>query len=213
MFSVAAMYDNGRGTPVNRLEAVRWYSMAAARGSGRAAYDLGVIYRDGDGVPRSKPLAIRYFRLAAAAGIEAARPNLARLGVAAGKPAATNAAPPAATVPANQQTDELSRFQAAAMQRSGSGSLRPAEIGPLIPNIDRAARNGDAVAAYELGFAYEHGVGVPSDPVKSYVQYLKAATSHDPKVNAVAVKGASEVGDHLTPEQHAAAREALLNGP
>jgi len=217
MFSTAAMYDNGRGTAVNRAEAIRWYGMAAEKGSGRAAYDLGVIYRDGDGVPRDTASAIHFFRIAAAAGIEAARPNLAALGdgsIAKSLVTARLSPPPVRSAPrrANEQTAEIGRFQKAALERSELGTLSSKALRALMPALDQEARSGNGLAEYDMGFAYEHGYGVHADPVKSYIYYLKAATSHDTTVNAVALKGAAEVGNRLTPEQHAAAREALVGG-
>ena len=218
MFSTAAMYDNGRGTAVDRSEAIHWYSMAAERGNGRAAYDLGVIYRNGDGVARDTKSAVHFFRLAAAAGIQAARPNLAALGqgrTPAPLAAARSQPLPAGPVPAptDQQADEIGRFQKAALDRSEAGHLSPAASRALLSKLDQDARNGNSLAEYDLGYVYEHGVGVPRDPVKSYVDYLKAATSPDAAVNAVARKGAADLGNRLTPDQHAAARQALLNAP
>ena len=218
MLSTAAMYDNGRGAPVDRAEAIRWYGMAAERGNGRAAYDLGVIYRDGDGVPRDDASAIRYFRLAAADGIVAARPNLAALGQAAppgfaAKPRLASIPPAPASPPTGQQQAEIGRYQKAALDRAGPLPFSSQAYRTMIPRLDEQARGGDSQAQYDLGYAYEHGLGVPADPVKSYVDYLKAATSTDAAVSAVARKGAAEIGRRLTPEQHAAAREALLDNP
>ena len=219
MFDTAAMYDNGRGTPVNRPQAVYWYRMAAAHGNGRAAYDLGLIYRDGDGVPQAKSLAIRYFRIAAAAGIVAARSNLAALGagpvVAPKAPSTLSASVTASrlpTPPANQQADAISHFQSAALARVEPDGVSAQSFSAVLPSLDQQARSGSGYAQYDLAFAYERGFGVAADPVQSYTYYLKAATSREAAVNAAALKGAAEVGKQLTPEQHAAARQALLEG-
>lgn len=213
MLSTAAMYDNGRGTAVNRPEAIRWYTLAAGHGNGRAAYDLGVIYRDGDGVPRNRTKAIGFFQQAAARGIVAGRTNLAALGA----PIQPGAAAPlrAASVAADpgRPSADAGRFDRVARERGGLDGLSPRAVRNLIPSLDKRARNGDGVAQYDLGFAYERGLGVPADPVAAYVNYLNAAASKNATVNSAAVTGAAVVGNQLTPEQHAAARMILLGGP
>lgn len=74
MFSVGAMYDGDRGTPVDRSEAIGGYRTAAGQENGRAADNLGVIFRDGDGVSRNAAVSVTYFRLAALTGIAVRRP-------------------------------------------------------------------------------------------------------------------------------------------
>lgn len=217
MFSTAAMYDNGRGTSINRAQAVHWYDLAAQKGSGRAAYNLGVIYRDGDGVPRDKALAIRFFSMASAAGIEAARPNLAVFGVSVAPrlPTSTHFLAPVPLMPPTRTDDmtaEIDRFQKAALGRKELQALSPKTFNKLVSALNREAHNSDSLAEYDLGFAYEHGYGTPVDLTKSYVYYLKAATSHDNVVNAAALQGATEVGKQLSPQQHADARDILLSG-
>ncbi len=216
MFSVGAMYDNGRGTPVNRLEATRWYGMAAAKGNGRAAYDLGTIYRDGDGMPQDRAASIRYFKLALAAGIKAARPNLAALGSA--PPHVKAEAGPPAPAPRRPQPGEASsrvaavaRFQQAALARNWTGPDSVAALAPLIPALVEQASQGNNLAQYDLGYAFEHGVGEPPDLVKSYVFYLRAAASHEDRVKKAALLGAQQVGSRLSAEQHGTARAMLLN--
>ncbi len=221
MFNIAVMYDSGQGTVVDRAEAIRWYGMAAEKGNGRAAYDLGLIYRDGDGVPKDTAQAIHYFQIAAAAGIQAARPNLSALGSSATLGSSTVPKPVPATHPVSrpapaappqtgQQVSEISRFQKVALERGETGGLSPRLLGILLPTLEQDARTGNGLAQYDLGYVYEHGLGVPTDLVQSYSSYLRAAASHDTTVIASALKGAAEVGDRLTPDQHAAAREILL---
>jgi len=218
MFNVGAMYDNGRGTPVNRPEAIKWYRIAAERGNGRAAYDLATIYRDGDGAPRDIAAAIRFFRLAAAAGIEAAHPNLAALGAEI-RPQVSSARPlpPARALarpspPVISQTAEIAHFQQAALARSGVDATSAKVLSALLSSLAEQAARGNELAQYDVGFAFEHGIGAPPNPVKSYVYYLRAAASPEENVKAAALRGALEVGKQLTTEQHAEARDMLLGG-
>src|ERR1041385_5526801 len=49
MFSLALRYDQGRDTPVDKAEAVRWYEKSAAGGLAMAQNSLGSMYQAGDG--------------------------------------------------------------------------------------------------------------------------------------------------------------------
>ena len=63
----------------DEAEAVRWFRVAAARGSERGAFGLGLTYRDGRGVPRSDSLAVRWLRLASGGEMFAAALVLATI--------------------------------------------------------------------------------------------------------------------------------------
>ena len=210
MFNTGAMYDNGRGTAGDRLEAIRWYGMAADKGNGRAAYNLGVIYRDGDGVPRDTAAAIKAFRIAAAAGVEAARTNLAALGGAARlpePPSRASAAPPVTNVAGATG----GRSTPAALARVGVDPVYSKRLAATFPALAVQADRGNALAQYDVGFAYEFGIGVPADPVKAYVYYLRASGSRDASTKAAALGGAVEIRKQLSSTQQAAARDILLS--
>jgi len=106
----------------------------------------------------------------------------------------------------------IERFHKAALQR---GSVSPAmseqyaEAGRDITH--RAATGGPAIR-YDAAYAYEHGVGLAPDPVRSYVFYILATLSPDANVKSAALKGAFEVGDRLSDAQHAAAADMLVRG-
>ena len=211
MFNVAVMYDSGRGTPPDLGEAVTWYKKAAAHGIARAAYNLGLIYRDGNGVKRDRPAAIRYFQQAAAGGLQAAGPNLLALGISEGAPTLAAARP----VPENQAgappSERDASFQQAALDRAPPSDQITRDLSSLLPRLSDEAAKGNALAQYDVGYAYEHGIGEPTDPVRSYVFYLRAATSPVATLQASALKGAAEVGRSLSSEQHAQARDLLLS--
>ncbi len=214
MFNAGAMYDSGRGTAIDRAEAVQWYRKAAEKGDGRAAYNLGVIYRDGDGVRRDTTAAIKYFQVAAAAGLVAARTNLAALGRPLAPESGRNPRPRAAPPPAPSTPDELeeiARFQKAALARAAVDAGSSKAVSTLVPVLTDEAGKGNTLAQYDVGFIYEHGVGVPADPVRSYVYYLRASASSVESVRTAALKGASDVGAHLTEGQHASARDMLID--
>lgn len=210
MFNVGAMYDSGRGTPRDPAEAIHWYREAADNGNGRAAYDLGVIYRDGDGAPRDRTLAIRYFREAAAAGIVAARGNLIRLGALPRAPPQAATPPPAPGQPGEAAVDAVSRFQQSALARSPVDPAAAKAFAAVAPALLGEAANGSPLAQYDLAYACENGLGLPVDLVKAYVYYLRATTSEVAAVREAAFKGAAEVVARMTPQQHSAARDMLI---
>ena len=218
MFNIGAMYDSGRGAGMDRLEAVRWYEMASEKGNGRAAYNLGVIFRDGDGVPRDKAKATRQFRRALDSGLEAARPNLVALGAAiapqgAPRPRATPREAPQRDAGSDPAT-LLARLEKAALEGSQMEPASAKAMSDLLPSlVDRAAAN-DPMAMFDLGYAFERGLGGSASDVRAYVYYLRAAASatSSARVKSLALQGASNIGARLTADQHASARAMLIEG-
>lgn len=62
------MYDNGDGVAQNKVEAVKWYRMAAEQGKANAQINLAVCYATGEGVQRSLSEAEKWAERAAAGG-------------------------------------------------------------------------------------------------------------------------------------------------
>jgi hypothetical protein len=75
-FNVAVMFDSGRGTRHDALQAALFYAFAAVNGNARAAYNLGLLYESGDGVSQNLALARAWYRKAAEAGLVAASEKL-----------------------------------------------------------------------------------------------------------------------------------------
>jgi TPR repeat protein len=69
-FLIGVAYATGRNSVAKNMpEAVRYYKLAVAQGSWKAATNLGWIYRNGaEGVPRNEAEAVRLFKLAADQG-------------------------------------------------------------------------------------------------------------------------------------------------
>lgn len=214
MFNVGAMCLNGRGTAVDQAESLKWWRMAAERGDGRAAYAFAVMYRDGDSIPRDIGAAIRFFRAAAAAGLGAAQSNLAALGASAAPriTAAIQVPPiPVRRPPLTRESDrDLGRFQQVVLARGDVDATSSRVLSKLVPTLASQAAAGNELAEYDVGFAYEHGIGTTADPVKSYVYYLRATASRQQAIKAAAMRGASQVGAQLSDQQHAAAIGLLM---
>jgi TPR repeat protein len=61
-------YDIGEGVSQDKIEAVKWYRLAAEQGNAEAQYYLGVSYDIGEGVSQDKIEAVKWYRLAAEQG-------------------------------------------------------------------------------------------------------------------------------------------------
>ena len=75
--AVAEAYFHGRGTETNRVEAVRWYDMAAKAGDPAAQASLGLCLLRGYGCEKDSAAAVKWFGLAAEQGSLAAMNDLA----------------------------------------------------------------------------------------------------------------------------------------
>ena len=64
--NLGVMYYNGEGVPLDHVEAVRWYRLAADQGFAAAQLNLGFMYDRGRGVPLDYAEALKWVSLAAA---------------------------------------------------------------------------------------------------------------------------------------------------
>ena len=179
MFNVAVSYDSGTGVARDSVAAARWYARAAARRFGRAEYNLALMYEAGDGVRHDPAAASRLFRDAAGDGIAAARSHLPVT-----REVTLRTPPP--------DDDALFRnAQRALLSRTPEDAARAAAL------FRQAARQDDAagqMAAYDLAWCYENGVGVAVDRLEAYALYVHvAASADDPALRSLAEAGAVEV--------------------
>lgn len=76
-YSMAVMYELGRGVLHDYSEAARWYEQSATQGYAMARNNLGMLYESGLGVPQDYAIAFDYYRQAAEQGLPSAQYNLA----------------------------------------------------------------------------------------------------------------------------------------
>ena len=176
MFNAAVMLDAGRGTTADPAAAIEWYEKAARAGSGRADYNLGLIYENGIGVPADRQRAIRAYRQAVSHGVSEGRAHLARLGVSYAGTVTPPKADPAMSI--------FQQAQQALLSRGPGGDATAATL------FRKSAESGDALAAYNLGYCYEHGIGVPTDTEQAAIWYRRsAANASDPMLKELATNG------------------------
>ena len=182
-FNVGVLYDSGTGVAQDPAEAAAWYGRAAAKGFARAQYNLGLMEEQGIGVPRNRAGATALFRRAAAQGLTAAQAHLAALG----RHYAATAVKPAA--------DPLSDFRHAQDILINRGAAEAANVADL---FRRSAERHNAVAEYDLGYCYEHGVGVAADPSQAYSWYQRAlADARDRPLHDIAAASATKLERQL----------------
>ncbi len=69
------MYQNGKGVPMNYVEALKWFRKAAIQGNTDAQNNLGRMYQHGKGVPQSDTEAMKWYHKAAVQGNTDAQNN------------------------------------------------------------------------------------------------------------------------------------------
>ena len=176
MLNAAIMVDAGRGTAADPAAAIPLYRQAAQAGMGRAAYNLGLIYEGGIGVKPDRAQAMRFFRESATDGVAEGRAHLGRMGerhaVKIGRPVVDVA------MIAFQQA------QQALLTRGPAADTRAASL------FRKAADAGNPLAAYNLGYCYEHGIGVPISIDQALIWYRRSAlAASDPALRDIAVSG------------------------
>ena len=178
-FNVGVFYDSGIGVTTDRQQAAAWYRKAAEKGFARAEYNLALMEEDGVGVPRNRTRAIALFRQAAAQGLGAARSHLAALGQRDIQPSV------------KPKDDALADFQRAQDTLLNRGAAEAARIATL---FRRAADHHNAVAEYDLGYCYEHGVGVVADRAQARSWYERAlADTQDSNLHEIAQDSATKL--------------------
>jgi len=201
MFNVGVLYDSGIGVARDRAVAAEWYRKAATKGMARAAYALGLMHETGDGVSRNRDHAVRYFRQALTGGVTAARAHLAALGEPAGGGRRNN------VVLRDKEDDgglgAFNRAQELLLRRTPEAAREAAGL------LRQAADKGDLLAAYNLAYCYDKGIGLRVDRQQAYVWYGRAATSPTTTVRRAALAAMLALARELDPAELAAAKAAL----
>ena len=159
-FNVGVLYDSGQGVPRDSRLAALWYGRASARGFARAQYNLALMYETGSGVKRDRQRAVALYTSAARQGITAARAHLAALG---------QKLPGGTAAPQDTSMQDFQRAQQVLLSRG------PSEAGQMAALFRHAAAQHNALAEYDLGYCYAHGMGVAADAAQAEGWYRRAA--------------------------------------
>jgi len=220
-YRLGQAYETGQGVPRDPRQADYWYHFAAANGSGPAAYALGFQAEHTerpDGLPQDPDAAIRWYRQALTAGDPRARERLAALGAGESegeKPARHAPAPaparivvpvpaphPVARPPAPAAPDSDFERVVGIWRAHGLEGTDSTAIAALVA----AAKQGQPIAQYDLAYAYEHGLGVPAEPVRAYAWYRRAQRANGPaRLREAAETNGNALGAKLSDSQKQAA--------
>jgi len=214
-YRLGQAYERGQGVSRDLRQADYWYHMAASEGSGPAAYALGLQAENTerpDGLPQDPDAAIGWYRQALATGDPRARERLAALGAGededkrpvphAAAPAPVHVVAPAPRPPIPAAPTANFDRAIAIWREHGLEGTDSAAIAALVT----AAKQGQPVAQYDLAYAYEHGLGVPAEPVRAYAWYQRARSSNGPaRLREAAETNGRLLGDKLTDAQKQAA--------
>ena len=177
LFELGSKYYYGRGVPQDFTEAVKWYRMAAEKGSADAQYNLGVCYRNGRGVPQDYSEAVKWYRMAAEQGDADAQCFLGycykkEQGVLQDYTAAVKWYRKAA-----EQGNATAQYNLGGCYYEGEGV--PQDYNEAVKWYRMAAEKGSASAQYNLGVCYRNGRGVPQDYSEAVKWYRMAAEQGD----------------------------------
>jgi TPR repeat protein len=79
MLRVGVMCEQGKGGPVDNIQAVKWFRLLADRGDRDGQFAMGLAYEQGTGVAKDYSVALGWYQKAAQQGSLAARVNLGML--------------------------------------------------------------------------------------------------------------------------------------
>ncbi|MBI3516846.1 MAG: SEL1-like repeat protein [Proteobacteria bacterium] len=152
--------------PPNAQEALKWFRTASDKGSGIAAFNIGVMYTEGVAVPKNPAEGAKWHRIAADRGYAGAQNALGRLyETGQGVP--------------QDFSEAVKWFRLAADQKNSSGQnnlgfMYESGRGVAANRVEAvrlyrlAADQGNAVAQSNLGFQYLAGQGVAQNDSAAY---------------------------------------------
>ena len=147
--SLGVLYQNGTGVPQDFARALALYEGPAAQGHARAQNNLGLLYVRGTGVPQDYDRAAQLFASAASQGLAKAMTNLGVMyengfGVPQDDQKAAEL---------YRQGGQSGRKSTPAARLIYDPRLLPIETTPeVLEQVKRAARAGDPVAQFQLGW-------------------------------------------------------------
>lgn len=146
------MYERGYGVRADPADAVKWYRKAADQNHDDGLFNLGRAYENGIGVSKDLNQARTYYTKAGAAGSAPAKEALAHLGKG-----------PEPPKPGQDRFDEGVRLYKA-KDYAGAAKI-----------FIKLAEKGDSKAQLQIGYQYEYGEGVKTDPQEAAKWFKKAA--------------------------------------
>jgi TPR repeat protein len=168
------IYEHGLEVATDHREAARWYRPAAEQGDTSSQVQLGYFYQTGLGVARDDGLAMQWYTRAAEAGDRAGQMRLAVMyRDARGVARDFKQAEKWLSLAADQ--DSAWAMKALGLLYTQGGDGVPLDYVKAVELLRKASDRGDADAQYNLGWAYESGLGVAKDRQQALEWYGIAA--------------------------------------
>lgn len=168
-FTVGMMYYLGNGIPLDRDEAVKWFTLAANQNLPKAQYQMGQFYNGLD-ANRDYENSIKFYDLAAQNGHIEAQVELAKIYASDYFGSADLEASVKYYSMAAAQNHGEALYQLALAYRSGRGIKRDEQ--KALKLFFDAAKHGESRAYIFVGRMYETGQGVDLD-FKTAAQYYE----------------------------------------
>jgi len=170
--------DLGRGTAKNDIQALGWYKLAAAEGSGEAMYWIGRMREDGRGEPKDYAAAVEWYQKAIAADYDRPRPDLARLYVAGGYGLDRDL----------RKVEELFRGFPAYSSPEGSAATTSGFAG-LVFTLESASDHSSGLLDYDgTDQALRRRISQEDDGARDLLAWMYAVNANpDPKLKGAAI--------------------------
>lgn len=191
MYNVGYAYQHGEGTPVDKDKAFYWVSRSAEEGVKEGICQLGYFYMNGIGTKQDYQKAAEYFRKAEAQNYSVAIYNLGYLhengrGMPVDKATALEYYRRAKELGHTLAKENYERLQkelnnrdpmeeARQINREGLALEKKKDYAGAFPKYLKAAQMGLPVAMFNLGYAYQHGQGAPTDNSKAFYWISRSA--------------------------------------
>lgn len=164
------IYEHGLEVATDHREAARWYRLAAEQGDASSQVQLGYLYQTGLGVARDDGLATQWYARSAEGGDRVGQMRLAVMyRDARGVARDLKQAEKLLSMAADQDSAWAMRALGVLYTRGGDGV--PLDHVKAVELFRKASDRGDAEAQYNLGRAYESGLGVAKDRQRALEWY------------------------------------------
>jgi TPR repeat protein len=203
-FELGAMCEKGTGGVTQNLtRAVKWYRMAAEKGSVKAQASLGTIYYSTKNldIPRDTVEAIKWWRKAAASGDAQSQYNLG-LAYFTGDGVDRNDQQALAWWTKSAEQDNVDAMYSLATMRV-QGDRVPKDGNEALKWFLKAALKGHAGSQFNLATMYWNGDGIPRNQVEAFAWVAVSAASGDGE----SLKYARMIRARLTTEEVMAAKK------
>jgi len=177
-YTIGFCYDQCLGIAQDHKAAIEWLLKAARQGHAAAQTNTGASYERGKGVEQDHDQAMAWYLTAAQQGDAGAQFNAARYfqqglgGVAVDHKAALDCT--------SRRLVKAWRMRSATLDSTLTRAWEPRRTSNRLSSGTKAARQGYAIAEFNLAVMYSRGEGVPQDRKQALAYYLKAAQHVEP---------------------------------